>query len=444
MTAGTGRRAGATKTLPTWLQWALVFVMFAILSTVLLVRYVPANPELSRMDEYVYIDAVDKATRGDLVNQGEMIDDYAMELASCRGVESFGKIGTPCGEEIDPALFPHIGGRTSADIHSPVYYFATAWLGGLIQRVLGVEELLDAARYSNVLWLALGLTGLVWAARVLGASRLSSLGVALLIISTPQVRWSTIYVTPDALNLIWGSLIVGLGVRVVRDQRSPIWLGLAAAAATILKVTNIFGVVAIVLFFGLVALLESETFPTRRAITAGLVTFGSAVAAAAGYQTFRSATSLGDSPAMDRQEAFSLRYAIDQIDAFVQGVVLGPQGIFGSTASPNPDSLANVTSWVVLSGLFAVAFLHNGEPRVSRRLAQAWVVSLLGLGPALYVVMNVLEGTVFGLGPRYGMVLVPGMTSALAISVTRPWVRWTLLAYSIVAYVYILVVIQMR
>ena len=116
-------------------------------------------------------------------------------------------MGEKCGGPYDRSTFPYRGGITSADIHSPVYYFVTAGLTTVIQAVSPVDDLLIAARMTGALWLGLGLVALIWLCRELGAGRSASGAVALLVLSVPIVRWTNTYVTPDAMNLLWGSLI---------------------------------------------------------------------------------------------------------------------------------------------------------------------------------------------------------------------------------------------
>ena len=80
----------------------MVLGVLAAASLALIATYIPDQPTLSPFDEWVYVDYVDKMTRLDIAQQGELIDDYALEIASCRGVYIWGTIGSPCGGPYDP------------------------------------------------------------------------------------------------------------------------------------------------------------------------------------------------------------------------------------------------------------------------------------------------------------------------------------------------------
>ena len=68
---------------PGWLRWLGVIGGLLVLVAILGVRFEPAHSALSRADEYVYVDAVDKATRGEVTRRGAMVDEYALATATC-------------------------------------------------------------------------------------------------------------------------------------------------------------------------------------------------------------------------------------------------------------------------------------------------------------------------------------------------------------------------
>ncbi len=128
----------------------LAYGVLAAAAFVLVATYIPDQPTLSPYDEWVYVDYVDKMTRLDIPQQGELIDTYALEIASCRGVFVWGTIGSPCGGPYESLAYP-LQGVTSADIHPPTYFGATAGLAEAMRGVGLFDDLLTSARAVGAL-----------------------------------------------------------------------------------------------------------------------------------------------------------------------------------------------------------------------------------------------------------------------------------------------------
>ena len=76
----------ALASLSSQLRWTALSGLFALISGVLTYRFMERHLPLSVVDEFQYIDAVNKAQRWDVVFTGDKTDQYARVLAACRGV----------------------------------------------------------------------------------------------------------------------------------------------------------------------------------------------------------------------------------------------------------------------------------------------------------------------------------------------------------------------
>ena len=417
------RVRGWVATAPGWARWVAVLCGLAVLVSMLGARFGPARTALSRADEYVYIDAVDKAARGEVTRRGASVDEYALALIACRGVDGQATMGETCGGPYDLDTFPY-DGVTSADIHSPVYSFVTAWGAAALDAVTPLDGLLLAARATSLVWLVLGLAAVVALARALGASRTASAAVALMVLAAPAVRWSNLFVTPDALNLLVGAGIALAAVRYAQRRWSPwILIGLAFLV-TLVKAQNsiVCGLAALVL------VLHAATAPDRslrsvgRAAVVAAGTVASAVVAQAGWTVLRGALAVGDPPVLDPVQPFSVGMAVQQVRAFLFVVTLGPDATYPPALEQHQPALASILiSWLLGVGVLAAA-LFGGLRGLQARFAQATAAVLLLAGPFLYAGIQLTTGRGFHVPDRYGMVLVPAMAAATAVVARRRWV----------------------
>lgn len=432
---------------PGWQQWLLVVVGLMLLTTPLVARYAYGHPSLSRADEYVYIDSVDKAMHGEITRQGASVDEYAMDLLACEGIELYGPMGDRCGGPYDTSTFPYRGGITSADIHSPVYYFTTAALTKVVQVVTPVDDLLVAARMTGAIWLALGLAALIALARELGAPRTASAAVALLVLAAPSVRWTNAYVTPDALNLLAGSLIAIAAVRYVRGRWSPwILVGLSALAAAV-KAQNSIAAALAALFLLVYAITVADGRSWRRTGRFAAVGVGAVVASLVvqmTYNALRAAWAIAPAPPMDTSEPLNLGTTFLQVKSFMHQVVLGPDAGFGpALENVRPGTLPTLTAWLLAAGLIAAAVFAPTLDTIQSRFAQATALAFVTAGPAFYVLIFVMTGRTFGMPDRYGQVMLPAMAAAAALVARRRWVQWFMIGLAAAGYVAALITLRL-
>lgn len=426
---------------PDWVRWATVFLMFLVLSTALVGRFVLTHPALSRADEYVYIDAVDKASHGDITRQGDLIDQYSLALISCQGIQLLGPQGKTCGGPYDISTFPYRGGVTSADIHPPTYFFVTAWLAAVLRHLAGVQDLLIAARLTGAIWLAAGLTALVALARTLGASRLASGAVALLVLASPLVRWTNAYVTPDNLNLLAGSIIALGAVKYAGREWRPWFLIAASAVAAAFKAQNSIAGALAALFLVLYAATvpEGRTWSRFwRYLTTGVAGVAVALVVQGVYQVLRAHWAVAPAPVL-QPTPLGWWTALSQSDSLILGTYLGPDSTFVAALGKHPVSaLAEFGAVVLAAGLLSAAFVVTHLSPLQTRFAQATTVAYVVAFPAMYVLIWVATGRTFPLPERYGQVLMPAMAASASLVVRRRAVAWGIIVLAAAGYAYAL------
>ena len=276
----------------TWALLGLLIVSVSIIGT-----YIPDQRELSVFDEWVFLDYVDQVTNLNVAQRGEQVTGEALEVLSCRGVQYYGTIGSPCGGPYDPLLYPQ-GGITAADVHPPTYFALTA-AGAAVIRGLGIsDDLLTSSRMMGAAFLFVGLIGIVLLALDLGARLPAAVGAASVVAALPLTRYTNSYITPDNLNLAAGSFILLAAVRFRRNIW-PWWpLAVASAAAGLVKTQNGLAVGAAVIFLVWSALtVNSRPMPSaRKHLAAGAAALGAFFGVQLLWQAIRAATAVGSVP----------------------------------------------------------------------------------------------------------------------------------------------------
>lgn len=384
--------------------WATVGLGFALLAGAVVGTDVAARGPLGLYDEWTFLDAVDKAGRGGVAQTGELVDEYALHISSCRGSGAETTVGSPCGGPLDPVVYPQRG-VTSADIHPPTYFVLTAVGARAVQLATPVDELVDAARATGVLWLWCGLLLVALLARRLGAGPVWSLVAAAACVAVPLVRTSSSHVTPDAAALVVGAG-VALAVAAWLDGGRSWWLAAASAGAAVVKAPFVLVVACCVL----VVLLAPGSRRRRLwgaaclALPAGVVTVA--------WLAVRRAIALGNAP--------------------VQAVVLSDPSLSG-IVSDLDSSLALATDscvgracdvGAVVGVWWAIGLLAALVAGVARRSDAGhrvrWAVAVAAAavlaGPMSQAALFLATGTVFATPARYSLVLVPVLAAVAAAS----------------------------
>ncbi|WP_131245681.1 hypothetical protein [Schaalia suimastitidis] len=402
-----------------------------------------AHVPLSVYDEFQYIDAVDKARRWDVVIPGDMTDQYARILAACRGVGISPELvihqGTCASYVPDAATF--IQGYTSADIHSPVYFFLTAWLSWPIQQILGIE-LITAARLTGIIWLWFGMAALGWMLSRLGARQGLILALPIAIASMPVFRLTNSYVTPDALNLFIATLVLGAAVFYVRGEWSLIPFVTVSMIGGTVKLQNIFAVAAAILFimwFRIWLYTQNKGAPLtvqHHAPRLGELFALVLMPAIGAFSWLFLRGVLGvqvDRPPLDGPADYTAISLLTTIDDTLL-VILAGNGGWG--ISTPPSIFSSIVLWLLLSGVVATAMFDVDADMVDKIFARSAIVSLLFIGPMTIYVFGVVFSAHMTVLARYVMALVPLLCFPIARRITTKCAQTAVIALAAAACFY--------
>lgn len=439
VTPATATRRGLS---PGWAK-ALLAALLSLAAVVSVGVHVAAHPQLSPLDEYVYIDYVSKVPQQLVVRPGEEVGSYARQELGCRGL----RVLAPSPDERcdirkveDDGAFP-LGGKTTADGYSPLYFAAT-WLVAQPLLFFGVPTLTDAARLAGSVWLALAMVVFFLALVRLKVPHVLAAGAGLLVIASPATYWSNSYVSTDATALLAGAVAL-YGIALHRDRPRLALLGLLVATPifVLLKLQNVLPFAAVAVF-----MLATAVGSAIRNESAGLGRFRAmvsdsrlwfaiaipAVAAAAqiGWMLLRSHLVLEDGPDQGIASPLTGAELARVIFVFLNGAgttlmhELGARGIF----------IGNIVQWFALGGVMAVFLLFPWRTAGWRVALAAIACSALG-AIALAFGVVVVGGHYFSLPERYGLSLLPVFLAlaALAAARNRAW-HWLFSLFFLVLY----------
>jgi hypothetical protein len=406
-----------------WVPVVLVAVALGMTVTVTLNH----SHQLSAYDEWVYYDYATKIPTQGIVHQGELIGEPALEVMSCFG-DPYGPRGEPCtgpnGHYTESGLYPN-GGKTTADLYTPIYFDFTWAAGKAIQLVTGLDFLV-AARLTGFFWLAGGLITFYAVGRLLRIPKLVLLGLGLIAMGTLPSVFAFTYITTDAPSFLAGSIVLYLGIRFVRGTVSGWWLIPVAALVVLIKITNIFAVGLVALYMLIYAIMkwkhrssigEGAPSPPRIVLVTVLYVVVS-VAAEIGWLLIRAAISVGPGPNQGVSAPMSIRGVAAQFTTFlglngtrtVDGLLMFPYGI------------------LVIAGVFG--FLLNAKGSGSTRaLSIATATSMTFFPPLLLVAMGVALGSSFPVSTRYAAPLMPAILIAISYILKNKMAVYLLVGY---------------
>lgn len=380
-----------------------LFALLLAVCGVVVALHVHRNRPLSVLDEFAYADYLHQIDRGHwIVRKGDVSTQEALRELACRGFSpSTWNDRPPCdAAALAPEVFPNAG-INSADIHPPTYFLVT-YAGARAVMGLGLEDnLVDAGRQVGALWMAAGLVALWCLVRTLGSPpAAAAIGLAL-VASGPMLLQQWHYLTPDAANVLVGSLVMLAVLRWERAGRGLALLAGAGALAMALKGPNVVVVVAGAGYLIVRAVLsDGDELPLRGYVKAAAAMIGGAAVASVTWLVVRAVLAQpGTSPMDDAERTNVLRpsQVLENVARFIT-----PWDREPSTLYP----LAVITSYLFVGSLL-VALAAVG--RRDRRYAVAVAVGVVLLaGPLLLVATNfVVRGTYAIVEPRYGTTLVP-------------------------------------
>ena len=244
----------------------LAFLLFGLAFGWSLIA-VSQGSQISRYDEWTYIDYARKVAVGHIPVQGEKLAAQTLEEWSCRGMEGDIRGVRPpeCGsihKGVPPKKWPFKGENYNA-FHPPTYFLLAGLGGQTISELTGLS-FVSGARLISALAVACGIACLFLAIRSWQVNRLASFAGALLALATPAVAASSGIVHNDAITLLAGDAAVWVGSRIFIRRKLgwgiPALATLAISSFRVVSVGAMLSVAAVVLLaccipavFGLIA-----------------------------------------------------------------------------------------------------------------------------------------------------------------------------------------------
>jgi hypothetical protein len=417
-----------------WGRRLLVAIVITGLAMTLVSLYVSEFRALSPYDEFAHIDYVDKISHGRIVRRGDAVGQQALHQLFCRGVAGFTVEDVACTSpgSYDPGLSPFRGVNT-ADVHPPLYYLLTSWAGRGITAVTGVNDFVDGARLVGGFWLGLGLIALWHAARSLRISIGNRLSIAALVATSPIVLLGSATVNPDASAILAGGAVL-LAVVLWEENRTPSWvLGVVAAVAIALKVTNALACLAAALYLlfrlnGVRSRRLGRGEPARsvREYLGGIATvLATSLLVILAWTLIRAAVAITTSNVQIeslRVERLSLEIVLSHADHFMTPL---SGSLLAALDSPATVFVLALLEGVIIAVCFGAVFRGNEMDR-SRALALTGAVVML-VGATLLIVSGYLLNSGLALvQPRYGLSFVPFLMAAVGSSVRNRVGVWVL------------------
>lgn len=214
-----------------------------------------AQPRLSINDEATHVDYAYRLSRGELVREGQRLDQVILDEWACRGFFNPDAEFPRCAseQEYDPEEFPAAGYNYN-DFHPPTYYALTGVVAAAVVQATPIDSFVTAARLLGVVWIAAGL----WVAYLLmvelGVSRRTASAVATVGAFIPAAWQSGAAVNNDNATLVGGAVVALVAVLASRDRAGPATCLAVAFLAVSTKTIVGIAVIAAALFLCLDAL----------------------------------------------------------------------------------------------------------------------------------------------------------------------------------------------
>ena len=232
----------------------LIALVLALLSMAWSVMATHQGTQLSRLDEWTYIDYAWKASHGHLPVSGEPLGMEARAEWSCRGMEgNIRDVVPPSCEDVptaSPERWPYKGENYNA-FHPPFYFFAAGLAAQALSAITGVA-FVTAARLLCGLVVSLGIGAVYLAIRRWRVGRVAAFSGALLVLATPGIAASGAMMHSEAINALAGAAAVWFGARVLLEHRLD-WK-LPALATLLITMMRTISVTAMLSMVGLVVL----------------------------------------------------------------------------------------------------------------------------------------------------------------------------------------------
>lgn len=421
-----GRRAQPrrSRSVPPWRVW-VPYAVFLVVSIAAVSLHMSKFHEISPIDEGVHYDYIENLPH--VPSGGEKMDQDALRETACRtyGPDFPPQVMPKCGDTpYDPNLFPSAGFST-AGTTPPVYYVVT----GVVARPLAFItpwSVWDISRALGALWL----TGLMSVSYLLalrlGASRTASLGAALFVGLATDVVSSAATIGPDVATAISGGVVFLAVLAYDGTRRRTLMVLGAVLLASLVKFTSFTAVGAGILMLLIGALQGPADELRRRLARRTLLSVGMlgvfGVSSLLWGLRYR-ATNVIDVNTIPMNQIFladKIRW--EDINSTLYYTFMTPNA--GNWNATFLESSANGRLEALLIGILGIGVLGAALTfRHDWRIAGlGWGVLVLAvLGPLMLTLLNFYaNGLFFGIPPRYGFALLPGMAALTAWVLRSP------------------------
>jgi hypothetical protein len=395
-----------------------------VFSGLLVVVHVRAYTVLSPVDELQHADYLIKASHGELVRRGDPVGLTALQEAACRGIAIPVEAAPDCKTSTVVPDWLRDQRVNSEELQPPTYYFVTGAAARVIRPVIGSSSLVTAGRVAGAAWLMGGVLVLWGIFALLDVPVLARVAVTLLVVSTPVVLHASATINNDTTALVAGGGVL-LAALAWEKGRVP-WfvVPIAAVIAVALKVTNVIGVGAVVVYL-LVRVLPREPDLSRRLLAGMAVGVTAAVgvvglAWVAWHDNLARAGPLAN-PNIARFQTGSLALSqvLGQLDAGVTPIRDVAHVVFLNLTVLTAAVL--LLNWLLLGASVGAATFGARASR-AEALGIGALVAIVATGP-LFVISNYVSLSMFASIPgRYALSAVPVLAVVLALSLRKQWV----------------------
>jgi hypothetical protein len=440
-------KAPSLRNFGAWLKFRWVPVVLTIIALVTMGTTVAGHSRaMSPIDEWVYLDYLQKVPTQVMVHRGEEMTQEALGYMACDGQALQGRISyLECDGSYDRQQFPYTG-ITSADAYTPLFFIPTSLIGYAAHFVTGID-IVAAWRWATSLWLVAGLLMFVALLRLFRVPNLVQFALGLLIIGAPFSYWTYSYVSTDAPALLMGGMLLYFGIRYLRGEMRPWPLLVASVAAVALKFPFILGVMLVSLLFLVEWIIRARdearekrrvwrTMFQRKNLVLpmwGVINVGASTLFA--FLWLRVVNLLAVS---DEVAAQAINVKVTIFEALRLMMSFGPTSLMHRLSTPDatgfdtipvPTMATAPLGWILIAGILS-AFWGLTRTSKNRALVITIAIATVAFGIILAVVIRYTQGFYFTLGARYAAILSIGLLLMVALQIRNKWATWIIIAYA--------------
>jgi hypothetical protein len=414
----------------------IVAAVFLACSVTMVWKIMDAYPWPSPIDEVVHFDYIHDVPHVPV--NGERISEEAQQEWACRGDSPEYALPLPaCNRDgkYNPDEFPGQGFSTAGST-PPFYYAVTAAIAKPLSALTG-KSLFALSRSIGALWLTALMMVIYFLALRLRAGPVPAVSVALLTGTLSAVVSSAATMGPDTATAVVSGvvLLAALGYDGTRKRAAYFLLAVAVAALT--KFTAFAAVGAAVIYLVVLPLIRrgmaDDEPPGERAapsLSRSLLVAGGGLGVF-GVLSYVWGVRFQDSSIIDPDKIpINVMLHADTIDwgSMVEGLIYAffspgtgnwqPQLV----NDPTNAFLTVLVGGAFILGVLAAALSLRAAPRLSA-FGIGLIVMVLVSGFLLTALNFYVNHLLFGLPPRYGYALLPGLAAVVACLCSSPGAR---------------------